>query len=117
MVSVEDATPAYPPMLQALGFPEHDSATLTRLVNTTRQLSRTPDRDLRSLVAQILSRLWDVAPDYAVQLASKETAAAPEPADDWWVPEDIPAPPTTERVTGEAPLITREDVDLVLKDL
>ena len=106
-----------PPTLHALGFPEHDSATLTRLVNTARQLIRTPDRDLRSLVAQILSRLWDVAPDYAAQLASKETAAAPEPADDWWVPEDIPAPPTTERVTGEAPVITREDVDLVLKDL
>ena len=105
----------YPPTLRALGFPEHDSATLTRLINTTRQLSRTPNPDLRSLVEQILSRLWDVAPDYAARLASEEVGAAP--ADHWWVPEDIPAPPTTERVTGAAPIFTREDVDLVLKDL
>jgi hypothetical protein len=106
-----------PQTLHALGFPERDAATLARLIEATRQLVQGPDRDLRSLAAQILARVRDVAPDHALRLASDEALAAPPPDDRWWVPEDITAPPTRERVTPATPLFTREDVDLVLRDL
>lgn len=106
-----------PQTLDALGFPERDAATLERLIDATTQLLQARDADLRSLAAQILSRLRDVAPDHATRLASDEALAASAPQDPWWVPEDIAAPPTTERITAAAPLFTREDVALVLKDL
>jgi hypothetical protein len=107
-----------PQTLEALGFPERESATLARVIDAiTQHHIRAPNRDLRSLAEQLLSRLWELAPDYAERLAGDETVAAPPPEDCWWVPEDIAAPPTTERVTPTAPLFTREDVDLVLKDL
>jgi hypothetical protein len=40
------------------------------------------------------------------------------PADEqWWVPQDIEAPPSTEPVTHERIGFTREDVGRVLADL
>jgi hypothetical protein len=105
-----------PTSLAALGFPARDDATLTRLVDTARQLIRAPDPSVRSLGEQIVARLGAVAPGHAVQLGSPEALGAP-PEDRWWVPEDIAAPPTTERVTPAPSIFTREDVDLVLRDL
>jgi hypothetical protein len=35
----------------------------------------------------------------------------------WWVPEDIPAPPSTEPVTATLSRFNRFDVDRVLRDL
>jgi hypothetical protein len=75
------------------------------------------EADLRSLAAQVLARLRDVAPDYAKELRGDDTPAASPPQARWWVPEDSAGPPTTERVTAAAPLFTRHDVDLVLNDL
>jgi hypothetical protein len=60
------------------------------------------------------ARLRDVAPP---QFAVDESMYAPQPDDRWWAPEDIGAPPTTERLTPAPPLFTREDVDSVLRDL
>ena len=49
--------------LEALGFPERETATIERLIGATRTLIDTADRDLRSLLERILQRLRDVAPD------------------------------------------------------
>lgn len=107
-----------PQTLEELGFPERESATLAGLIDAIRQLlARAPNHELRSLAEQLLSRLWEVAPDYAARLAGDEAVGAPPLEDRWWVPEDIAAPPTTERVAPTTPLFTREEVDLVLKDL
>jgi hypothetical protein len=103
-----------PPTLRALGFPDRDAATLDRLIEASTQLMQAPEADLRSLAAQILARLRDVAPDYAARFESEDAQPGEQR---WWVPEDIAAPPTTERVTAAAPLFTRDDVALVLKDL
>jgi hypothetical protein len=35
----------------------------------------------------------------------------------WWVPEDLAAPPSTERATAVSTQFNREDVDRVLRDL
>ena len=106
-----------PQTLDALGFPERDAATLERLIDATRQLLQHREADLRSLAAQILSRLRDVAPDHATQPESDEALATAAPQDPWWVPEDIAAPPTTERITTAQRPFTHKDVALVLKDL
>ena len=106
-----------PQKLEALGFPERDAATLVRLIDATRQLLQAPEADIRSLAAQLLSRLRDVAPGYAKRLESDEALATTPPRERWWVPEDISTPPTTELITAATPLFTREDVVLVLKDL
>jgi len=108
-----------PPSLQALGFPQRDHATLLRVSEILTELMNKCDRDLRPLVEQVLRRLQGVAPAYAAwsdieQVPSKSN---PTPADRWWVPEDIAAPPTTEPVTPTPPLFTRAEVDRVLSDL
>jgi hypothetical protein len=106
-----------PSTAHALGFPEREAATLERLVAAMGTLADTPDRDLRSLVEQVLARLRDLAPTRDAATAAKRAMRAPRPDDRWWVPEDIVAPPTTERIAPTPPLFTREDVDFVLQDL
>jgi hypothetical protein len=103
-----------PRTARELGFPHREAETLDRLVGALTKLGDTADQDVRSLVERALARLRDLAPAYA-------TAAALDyvmrPDDRWWVPEDIAAPPTTERISPAPPLFTREDVDSVLRDL
>jgi hypothetical protein len=100
-----------PDTVHALGFPERETATLERLVAAVAKVMGSADHDLRALAQQILARLRYLAP------ALVPLEDAPRPADRWWVPEDIAAPPTTQRVTPAPPLFTREDVDSVLRDL
>ena len=90
---------------------QFDKATLERLVRAVAKLMHRADQDLRALAQQILARVRDLAP------ALVPVVEAPRPDDRWWAPEDIAAPPTTERVTPAPPLFTREDVDSVLRDL
>ncbi len=94
-----------------------DSATLEQLISALNDAVRAPDTDLRSLVEQIGARLSELVPLYAGQLRSEEALAGPLPEDRWWIPEDISAPPTTERVAPGTSGFTREDVELVLEDL
>jgi hypothetical protein len=105
--------------LDALGFPKRDAATLLRVSDaTTNLLINAPNRHLRSLAEEVLGRLRDVAPEYATQAGVVNDALeAPTPEDRWWVPEDIPAPPTTDRVTPAPSIFTRDDVARVLGDL
>jgi len=84
------------------------------MVEALTKLMDSADHDLRSLVQQILARVRDLAPP---SVALDDAIQAPPRADRWWVPEDIGAPPTTERVSPTPPLFTREDVDSVLRDL
>lgn len=100
-----------PDTARALGFPERETATLERLVRAVAKLVHSADQDLRALAQQILARVRDLAPAFV------PVVEAPRPDDRWWAPEDIAAPPTTERVTPAPPLFTREDVDSVLRDL
>lgn len=106
-----------PQTLEALGFPERETGTLTHLIHATSKLIDQPDRQLRSLGEQLLARLQDLVPTHATRLGIPEAASTPAPDDRWWVPEDIAAPPTTEQVTPAPPVFTRAEVELVLRDL
>lgn len=87
-----------------------------RLSDAIRELIKTPDRELRSLVDQILARLRDVAPEHASRVDTEYVPSIPRLEGDWWVPEDIDAPPTAERATRSPAMFAREEVDRVLRD-
>jgi hypothetical protein len=61
----------------------------------------TPKRQLRLLVVEVRQPC--------------DATIGGELDDPWWVPEDIAAPPTTERVTPAPAIFTREEVDRVLR--
>jgi uncharacterized protein (DUF1778 family) len=103
-----------PVTLGWLGFPDRETGTLLRLSDAIRRLVADPDRDARALGEQLRARLERLAPCYATR---PDIEAVREPDDRWWVPEDIPEPPTTERLSPTPPIFTREDVDRVLRDL
>jgi hypothetical protein len=103
--------------LAAFGFFERDQELLEHLIEAVKQ---TPDAAARPLAESILTRIQELAPGHAHFLSSSalatiqhETVAEPR----WWVPEDIPTPPSTDRVPLGPVEFTREDVDRVLSDL
>jgi hypothetical protein len=106
-----------PAALEALGFPHHDTVTLIRLSESATKLINAADRDLRSLAEQIVARLSDLVPDSTIWVGINYALRTPVAAERWWVPEDIDAPPTTDRVAPTAPMFTRDEVDQVLSDL
>jgi hypothetical protein len=106
-----------PHALEALGFPHHDTVTLIRLSESATKLINAADRDLRSLAEQIVARLSDLVPDSTIWVGINYALRTPVAAERWWVPEDIDAPPTTDRVAPTAPMFTRDEVDQVLSDL
>ncbi len=104
------------PLLKSLGFLHRDQPLLTALVAC---LQRTTAADTRELVASILTRIEEVSPRHSevAQTALDELERATREAPAWWVPEDLAAPPTTERVTPGPVQFTRADVRRVLADL
>jgi len=104
--------------LEALGFFDRDRELLERLIVT---LTRTcSDEDLRPLSESVLARIERLVPDLAAGAQSAlEIGRIVEGLGRrrWWVPEDIPAPPSTEPVTTSPGHFNREDVDRVLRDL
>jgi hypothetical protein len=106
-----------PDTLTALGFFARDQALLGALATT---LEATTDADTSSLAESILTRIQELAPGDASGAARRALMAieldAPDPQR-WWVPEDIPTPPSTDPVPTAPVEFTRDDVDRVLSDL
>jgi hypothetical protein len=104
--------------LRALGFFDRDRDLLERMIVT---LTRTTsDDELRPLSEAVLLRIEELVPDLATGAQSAiEIARLVEEMErkKWWVPQDIPAPPSTEPVTVSSSEFRRDDVDRVLRDL
>jgi hypothetical protein len=105
-----------PAALRDLGFFDRDQVFLTGLVAA---LQRTTDTDLRELVVSILTRVQEVAPRHfeIAELALVQLEESSRRATQWWVPEDLAAPPTAERVAREPVDFARADVSRVFADL
>jgi hypothetical protein len=106
-----------PQALEALGFPELHSVWLRRLAESATQHTYAGDRELSALARQILTRLHDLLPESAIWGSVRNPARESLAEDRWWVPEDIDAPPTRERVNPTPPIFTRDEIDEVLSDL
>ncbi len=104
--------------LEAFDFFGLDRELLERLIVT---LTRTcSDEDLRPVSESVLARIERLVPDLAAGAQSAlEIGRIVEGLGRrrWWVPEDIPAPPSTEPVTTSPGQFNRDDVDRVLRDL
>ena len=105
-----------PKALRALGFFEQAQELLEHLIDA---IERTTDTDKRPLAESVLARIQELVPDHTNIAHLLITAAQRKKASEqrWWVPEDIPAPPSTEPVARGTVEFTREDVDRVLSDL
>lgn len=104
--------------LEAFGFFGRDRELLERLIVTLTGSCR--DEDLRPLSQSVLARIERLVPSLAVGAHSAlEIGRLVEGLGRrrWWVPEDIPAPPSTEPVTASLSRFKRDDVDRVLRDL
>jgi hypothetical protein len=102
--------------LKTLGFFDRDQKLLARLIDA---LTTIGDDELRPLAESILARIEELAPDHAYRVHRAIQDVQQSSADErrWWVPEDIPGPPSTERVESGRLEFTRDDIDRVLKDL
>lgn len=103
--------------LTGLGFFAHDQDLLAHLAQT---LQRTIDQDTRSMAESVLSRIQELASGLAYVAArdALRTITHQSSSDqEWWIPEDIPAPPSSDPVSPGPIEFTREDVDRVLTDL
>jgi hypothetical protein len=108
-----------PEALQSLGFFDRDTDLLGRLIVS---LTRTAaaDEQLRPLAEAVLSRIEELAPELADRAHSaREIAQLAQELElrRWWVPEDIPAPPSFELVAARSTEFGRHDVARVLDDL
>ncbi len=107
-----------PSTLAALGFFERDRGLLVELVLT---LTRTegPHAAAREIAESVLTRIGSLMPElagttrYAISVGGWVEALDRKR---WWVPHDIAAPPSAERVAARIDF-TREDVERVLSDL
>ena len=102
-----------PDALTALGFFEHDRELIEQLIPTLRGAL---DDDVRALAESTLVRIAELFPHQG-WFAQRVITAIHAEDQRWWAPEDIPAPPTTERVTSGPVEFTRQDVARVLNDL
>ncbi len=106
-----------PNTLLAIGFYKRDQELLKHL---SEALELTIHADTRQLAENVLGRIQELALGDAKRAAQRalttiRNEAASEPH--WWIPEDIPIPPSTDRVQTGPVDFTRDDVDRVLSDL
>lgn len=104
--------------LRALGFFTRDRPLLEGLITALFKLSLT-DPESRPLTDSVLDRLQSLVPDLAEHArTAAAVAGVVENLDQarWWVPQDITAPPSTERVSAPTDF-TPADIDRVLSDL
>lgn len=105
-----------PPELAARGFPRADPM-LGDLIGLVVQRAASDKGDLRPLLESILARIGEVAPWYG-GIAPHVLAAPADPEErEWWVPEDLDAPPSAEPVERSMRGFTRRHVERVLSDL
>ena len=104
-----------PDALDALRFDANDHELLGHVAVS---LSRELADDLKPLAVRVLERIRELAPEYSdLTRTASRRLSAPAEEDRWWVPHDIPAPPSTEPVSHERVGFTRSDVTRVLNDL
>jgi hypothetical protein len=106
-----------PDTLANLGFFERDQELLTRLAKTLEGIT---DQETRPVAESILTRIQELAPGGAYLAARHAlTTIEQESSSDrrWWVPEDIPTPPSNDPVSSHPAEFNREDVYRVLTDL
>jgi hypothetical protein len=107
-----------PAALEAFGFFGRDRDLLEHLIVALTRASM--NEELRPLSESVLARIEAVIPDLAWGAHSaREISRLVEGLGRkrWWVPEDLAAPPSTERATAVSTQFNREDVDRVLRDL
>ncbi|MGN6167795.1 MAG: hypothetical protein ACTHQQ_06440 [Solirubrobacteraceae bacterium] len=108
-----------PAALDAFGFQDRDHDLLERLIVILTRIARDSE-ELRPLAQSVLSRVEDLVPNLAarahdaLRIGRRSEYLGRER---WWMPEDIPAPPTTEPVTLGPTDFKRTDVERVLSDL
>jgi hypothetical protein len=107
-----------PATLSQLGFPDRDGATFERLIRTASTIPAA-DSELQLLLDRTLTRIADLAPNYGHWANSTIMRILPpdRAPGRWWVPTDLPEPPSTERISPHPVLFTRDDVQRVLDDL
>lgn len=107
-----------PERLSAFGFFEHAQALFARLIADL-ELHR-GEIEATAVLESVFRRIRDLATS-AVSVAAQDALETTERigAEDrrWWVPRDIDAPPSDERVSETPDAFTRADVDRVLADL
>ena len=107
-----------PTALETFGFFGRDRDLLEQLIVALTRAS--VDEELRPLSESVLARIEALVPDLAWGAHSaREIGRLVEGLGRkrWWVPEDLPAPPSTEPATALPAQFDREDVDRVLRDL
>ncbi len=106
-----------PVTLQALGFYGRDQDLLEHLSTA---LELTCDADTRQLAESILARIQELAGGAAGRAARHALVTIQRDRageQQWWVPEDIPLPPSSDPIQTGPVEFTREDVARVLSDL
>jgi hypothetical protein len=106
-----------PETLGNLGFFKADQETLARLAQA---LDGTTHQDTRPVVESILTRIKElaIAPAYLTARHALTTLKQESSSDQkWWVPQDIPFPPSDDPVSSRSSEFKPEDVDRVLSDL
>ncbi len=104
--------------LEALDFFGRDRDLLEHLIVTLTRVSA--DDDLGPLCESVLARIERLIPDLASEARSAREIGRLVTGLErkrWWVPEDIPAPPSTEPATSSATQFSRQDVQAVFRDL
>jgi hypothetical protein len=108
-----------PAALNRLGFHDRDRDLVESLIVILPRITRDSE-GLRPLAESVLSRLEELVPDLATDARDALRSGRLFEAvrrERWWVPEDIPARPTTEPVTFGPTDFGRQDVERVLSDL
>ncbi len=106
------------PVLGALDFFGRDRDLLERLIVTLTRACT--DEALRPLCESVLARIERLVPELSLEARSaREIGRLVEGLGrkQWWVPEDIATPPSTEPAAAAASEFSRRDVDRVLRDL
>jgi hypothetical protein len=106
-----------PAVLETVGFPERDSATLLALGQAIQNLNVTAQHELRPVIDRLLARLHALAPAHAVWETLPYWLDTPAVQERWWTPHDIDTPPTTDPVAPTPATLAQHEVDRVLQDL
>ncbi|HEX4109028.1 MAG TPA: hypothetical protein VHX88_12900 [Solirubrobacteraceae bacterium] len=106
-----------PEALHALGFPSRDGPLLERIVAAAAERARAGERETRELALGVLDRIARLAPPDSAGVARARRAASRlgQEGVQWWVPSDLPSPPSTE--LERSARFGLEDVGRVLADL
>lgn len=104
-----------PEILEGIGFFERDRDLLVELVLKLTGADG-PHELVRDLAESVLTRIGTLIPDLADTARNVIVTNAELDQDRWWVPHDLAAPPSQERVAADFEF-TRDDIDRVLGDL